>query len=121
MTFHKMLNKSGKLFGESMMETFKNKTDLGSKTESCPLPESQLNDDELFKCSTMFLYLFSKPRSKELSFVEVWRKFYSNLFLNYPPSIILQNLANIIKPELKYRRNKEYVTETLFMKLSNQF
>ena len=121
MTFHKMFNKSGKLFGESMMETFKNKTNLDSKTESFPLPESQLNDDELLRCSKMFLYLFSKPRSKELSFVEVWREFYSNLFMNYPPSIILQNLANIIKPELKSRRNKEYVAETLFMKLANHF
>ena len=121
MTFHKMFNKSGKLFGESMMETFKNKTNLDSKTESFPLPESQLNDDELLRCSKMFLYLFSKPRSKELSFVEVWREFYANLFMNYPPSIILQNLANIIKPELKSRRNKEYVAETLFMKLASHF
>ena len=69
----------------------------------------------------MFLYLFSKPRSKELSFVKVWREFYADLFFNYPPSIILQNLANIIKSELKSRRNKEYVAETLFMKLSNHF
>ena len=117
--FHKMVSR--KLFGVSMMETFRNKTEMEFEISNHTLSENELTDDQLLKSSTMFLYLFSKPRSKELSFVKVWKKFYADLFVNFPPSIILQNLANIIKPELKSRRNKESVAEILFSKLSNYF
>ena len=67
------------------------------------------------------LYLFNKPRNEDLSRVPVWKGFYEDLFLNYPPRIILQALTNIIKPELKSRRNKESVAENLFEKFGNVF
>jgi hypothetical protein len=109
------------MFGKRMMETMRKKIGSNILPQESPVTENDITDEQLLKDSTMFLYMFSKPRNEELSLVSVWKDFYQDLFLNYPPRIILQTLSNIIKSELKSRRNQEYVAEKLFEKFGKLF
>ena len=93
------------------METVRKNISATSSCQDDQMNNYKITDDQLLKHSTMFLYLFSKPRNEELSLVPVWKRFYEDLF---PPRIILQALANIIKHELKTRRNKESIAENPF-------
>ena len=67
----------------------------------------------------MYLFLFSIPPSEEQTKVPVWQTFFKNLFKEQPERVIIQTLANLIKPELKSKRSELYVSEKLYGILSN--
>ena len=67
----------------------------------------------------MFLFLFSVPPNKERTEVLVWQTFFTNIFYKQTTRNIAQTIANLIKPELKSKRSKLFVSETLYGYLSN--
>ena len=103
--------------GSAMMKTFRENAGMNFLADDDILKKEDLADELLLKGSEMFLYLFSLPRNAELSLIEVWKDFYRDLFENYDLSTILQTLSNLIKPELKSRRNQGSVAEKLFGQL----
>ena len=120
MLYEKNVNMDGDLIsfnGSAMMKTFRGIAGINFLVDDDILKKEDLADELLLKGSEMFLYLFSLPRNAELSLIEVWKDFYRDLFENYDLSTILQTLSNLIKPELKSRRNQGSVAEKLFGQL----
>ena len=60
---------------------------------SAPVYENNITDITLTTAARMYITLFYCPSVAHVS----WIQFYQNLFLNFSPRFILQNLVNLSK------------------------
>ena len=84
-------------WGDDLMIAFENNFSLQKISKYQPLLIDNMAESTLLDFSEMFIYLFSLPKTMELTLVPVWNNFYKDLFSNKPTRTILQILGNNIK------------------------
>ena len=116
----KWVNRRGSYFNSTMekiLEAVQNET-LVKDVDKLNI-EKGISDEDMSTWSEMFLFLFSCPPNQEISKVPIWQEFFRGLFnSSIPTRIITQTIANLIKPELRSKKETILVAETLFQRLS---
>ena len=96
---------------KNLIEAVINKTKIKTPLPTTPVYKVDITTSLLDTAHQMFVYLAHCPRRDRK--INDWMQFYSNMFNNFPPRTILQNIVNINKVAAPFKKKEHFVTVKL--------